>query len=223
MHVETSFYQMPHIKHLPLFAKPKPMPDFLMIAKQAYQQQVSNDWVPVSARKLIVGAPRTDNPDGPFFWDNEMPQRHLFVPAFCAQARGISIGDYAHYLYENGISPLPKSWTSEPNPPESTKAVNGQIQEQLGLQQNQLGTQLPAGYLEGKYVKTVFGTQPLAFMLSHPFMGSYEEVEAYAKFIGGRIPTREEEESIYAQAEENRAMDAYNYQAAMVSGVNGFV
>ena len=212
---------MPHIINLPLFTKPTP--DFFTIAKQAYRHQVPNEWIPVPARKVVIGARRSDSPDGPFHWDNEMPQRRSHVPAFCAKARGISIGDYAQYLYENGISALPASWADEPNPYESTKVMDAEIHKQLRHETNELGTKLPTKYLEGTYVRTVFGTQPLATMLSHPFVGSYDEVEAYAKSIGGRIPTREEEESIYAQAEENKAMDAYNYQAAMVSGVNGFV
>ena len=215
MHIETSFYGL--IRNDKALPVAKIQPDFVSIAKQAEGASVGNEWINVTERTIKVGTPRTTNPKGPFCWDNETPERHFGVKPFKAKARGITVGEYAYFMWKSEVSELPACWVYS-----SKSSPNGHhVEEPQEYYDIGEGRSVPAEFLAGKWVRTVFGPQPLAVMLSHPFMGSYHEVSAYASAIGGRIPTREEEESIYAQAEESKATDAQNHQAAMISAVNG--
>ena len=216
MHIETCFYIRIRIpKALPI---DKPPPDFARMAKTAEDLMVDdNQWIEIAERNITVGAPRPTGVNGPYYWDNEMPERQCNVQPFYAKARGITIGEYAWYMWKNDISDLPASWEYVLEFP-----VNGHhAKESRGVYEVGESRSVPAAFLHNKCVLTAFGLQPLTMMLSHPFMGSYDEVNGYALFVGGRIPTREEEQSIYAQVEDTKAKVAENYQTANVSAVNG--
>ena len=50
-------------------------------------------------------------------------------------------------------------------------------------------------------MRTVFGTVPLKFALDWPVVASYDELAGCAQWMGGRIPTMEEAQSIYSYVE----------------------
>ena len=213
MHLETSFYQMIFMKDV-LPIPGKTIPNFNALEKEARNSMVDNEWFTIVGRDVIIGAPRPVSTDGPFYWDNEMPARKHSVRSFSAKARGITVGEYAWYLWENGMAGLPKSWTNAPgsvllNGASYPDTFNDVLRDAYDIGESR---SVPASFLKDKYLLTVFGSQPLAAMLSHPFMGSYDEANGYAKYVGGRIPTREEEESIYAQVEETKVENAFMIQ-----------
>ena len=215
MHIETCFYGIIlEERALPIAST---LPDFFMIAKQAEVPTWSNEWVKISERDVNIGAPRSTNPYGPHFWDNEVPNQQYHVPSFEAKARGITIGEYAWYMWKENVVGLPASWKHNTKPSINDRSGE-ESQKSFDIGE---GRGIPADFIRNKYIETTFGPQPLARMLSHPFMGSFEEASSYATSVGGRIPTREEEESIYVQVEERKAEEAQNYQAATVSAVNG--
>ncbi len=79
--------------------------------------------------------------------------------------------------------------------------------------------QLPATWvvLNGvPHVRTVFGPVALQYALRWPAMASYEELQAYAEWIGGRIPTSAELRSIYEGAYQKPVE-----RTTMISAVNG--
>lgn len=66
--------------------------------------------------------------------------------------------------------------------------------------QNGVNGSIPS-ITEGKFVRTVFGTVPLKFALDWPVVASYDELAGCAQWMGGRIPTMEEAQSIYSYVE----------------------
>ena len=53
----------------------------------------------------------------------------------------------------------------------------------------------------GKFVRTVYGTVPLKLAMGWPVVASYNELAGCAQWMGGRIPTLEEVQSIYSYVE----------------------
>lgn len=58
--------------------------------------------------------------------------------------------------------------------------------------------------IQGKFVRTVYGTVPLQFAMSWPVVASYDELAGCAQWMGGRIPTMEEARSIYAYVDSRK-------------------
>lgn len=90
-------------------------------------------------------------------------------------------------MIENNVEELPASWSA------NTNYSNGHGPDMIQ-------TKLPASFLDNKGLRTVFGLVPLRYALDWPIAASYEELSGCATWMGGRIPTFEEAQSIYAHA-----------------------
>ena len=201
-------------------------PDFESMAKEARRAAVPNEWIKVPARTITVGLNDPESDDGPdryFGWDNEKPQRSVQVPAFEAQARPLTNEDYARFLDETGRDALPVSWTTEGGWYSSSKTeavphVNGN-----GFYLNGNSPQLTDAYLNGKYVRTVYGPVPLKYALDWPVFASYDELSQCAAWMDGRIPTADEARSIYSYVDVNKNKSVDSILTKKVSAVNGQV
>lgn len=129
-------------------------------------------------------------------------------------------------MHANHILAIPASWKftkSSPSRPDS--AVDVALQSPSTTTPEE-GSQplLPDSFLDGKSVRTVYGPVPLTQALDWPVSASYDELEACAAYMGGRIPTFEEARSIYAYAEDLKKNDLMvNKLANNIPAVNGYV
>lgn len=78
-------------------------------------------------------------------------------------------------------------------------------------------------FLEGRFVRTVYGPVPLNLALDWPVFASYDELAPCAAWMGGRIPTFEEARSIYAYADRLKKDLLKSKLANKVPAVNGSV
>jgi len=169
-------------------APPGPTPDFNLLAARALENMVQNQWLKVPARRVTHGFSdpgKDEESDGFFAWDNEGPPYDVDVPAFEAQARPISNGEYATYLVQTGRD-MPVTWTSK-NVGTRTEGESG---SELSF------------FFETTFIKTVYGPVPLSLATEWPVMASFNESLSYAKWAGYRIPTFDEVRSIYDSAED---------------------
>ncbi|CAD0094735.1 unnamed protein product [Aureobasidium vineae] len=207
MHLETLLYML--IQSEKTMAPPTTvMPDFQALALQARQGAVENQWFDIPAQEVEIGIEDPDDNSGPehfFGWDNEKPKRTVQVPAFKAQGRPITNGEYAKYLEENRIDTLPASWQtlSRTNGEETTNGSS-------------------SAFLHGKAVRTVYGPIALKLALDWPVCASYDEIAGCARWMGGRIPTMEEARSIYRYVDEAKAK-AHESLGANIPAVNASV
>ena len=224
MHLETLLYML--LQSDKTRPPPGMAPDFEAMAKEARKAVVPNEWVKVPASTITVGLDDPENDDGPdryFGWDNEKPQRSVHVPAFEAQARPLTNEDYAHFLNETDRDALPASWTTEGRLYSSSKTegvppVNGN-----GVYLNGASPQLTDAYLNGKFVRTVYGPVPLKHALDWPIFASYDELSRCAAWMSGRIPTADEARSIYSYVDYNKNKSVDSILTKKVSAVNGQV
>lgn len=242
MHLETLLYMLLQSDK----ALPPPgtrTPDFRQLAADAEASRVPNQWFEIPAAELTIGL---DDPesgtdlDRDYGWDNEKPQRRVKVAAFQAQARPITNEEYAKYMYHEGIGHMPASWVAvgtEKSPESSTNGANGTTNGQGPS--NRLenghtnghanghansgahGSSLPASFMAGKAVRTVYGPVPLELALDWPVAASYDELAGCAVWMGGRIPTFEEARSIYEHAQVLQKDAADRELARKVPAVNG--
>ena len=224
MHLETLLYML--LQSDKTRPPPGRAPDFETMAKQARKAAVPNEWIQVPASTITVGMNDPESDDGPeryFGWDNEKPQRFVNVPAFEAQARPLTNEDYARFLDQTGRDALPASWTTEGRLCSSsgTKGVphvNGN-----GVYLNGSSPQLTDAYLNGIFVRTVYGPVPLKNALDWPVFASYDELSRCAAWMGGRIPTADEARSIYSYVDVNKNKYVDSILTKKVSAVNGQV
>jgi formylglycine-generating enzyme required for sulfatase activity len=180
--------------------------------------------VPATITTLGLDDPENDlGPDRFFGWDNERPSRRSAVAEFEAQARPISNGEYARFLEQSGFDRLPASW-SVPAENGTSNGANGVFRKP---QENGYASYLridepSEDFVHGKFVRTVYGPVPLEYALDWPVMASYDELAAFAKWFGGRIPTLEEARSIYSYVDSTRK-EAARKPSSLISAVNGFV
>lgn len=223
MHVETLLYMLIQSdKVLP----PGASPDFVSLSEKARQQAVPNEWIQVPSATLTLGLHDPDDDlsfNRYFGWDNEKPKRHIKASSFEAKGRAITNEDFARYLDQTQQQTLPALWTSTAdikhlNLPSNKRQhiVNGAKPEVNG----QLNTPA-ASYLEGKFVKTMYGPVPLKFALDWPAMASYDELCGCAKWMGGRIPTAQEVQNIYAYVDIQKGKEAEEVQVSTIAAVNG--
>ena len=199
MHLETFLYMLLQSdKTLP---PPGPKPDFQILAREASTRARPNSWIKVPEQQVEYGlSPAKNGSTRDFFgWDNEMPVRSAKVPAFEAQARPLTNGDYARYLSEAGVDGYPASW--------SVPATTSNGHQNGNAANASPGDGHLDHFLQGKTVKTLYGLVPLALALDWPVMASYDELARCAKWMDGRIPTAEEAHSIYAYVEKLRGKD----------------
>ena len=225
MHLETFLYMLLQSERV-LPPPGRPTPDFKALAAEAEHSRVTNKWYHVTSTVLTLGLDDAENDIGPdryFGWDNERPPRKVTVGPFEAQARPVSNGDYAKFLdATTAFGKLPASWTtcglkyglSNGYTGEvSTNGANGHVEHS----QNGAGRR---SFVEGKFIRTVYGPVPLQLALDWPVMASYDELAAYAMWVGGRIPTLGEVRSIYSYVEQ-RKKEANEVPNSLISAVNG--
>lgn len=194
-------------------------PDFEALARSAELERSPNKWHTIPASKFVIGAndPENDLPPRRYFlWDNERPARIADVNSFEAQSRPISNGDYANFLESTHSGALPVSWIDS-SQTKNTKAVNGTN----GVVRNgdtSHSDVVSREFTDGKAVRTVYGPVPLKFALDWPVMASYDELAAFAKWSGGRIPSNEELKSIYHYVEVQKRIAK---RSTLVPAVNG--
>lgn len=81
---------------------------------------------------------------------------------------------------------------------------------------------LPASFLEGKAVRTVYGLVPLKWALDWPIWASYNEIAGCASWMGGRIPTYEEALNVYEHVDYLKRAEAERKLGKTVPAVNGY-
>ncbi|KAI9757176.1 MAG: hypothetical protein M4579_003566 [Chaenotheca gracillima] len=227
LHLETLLYMLLQSERA-LPPPGRPVPDFNALAKEARRKAVENEWFQIPRTELNLGLDDPENDDGPdryFGWDNEKPSRRVSVPAFKAQARPITNGEFAYYLERSGHAALPSSWLVKPDHPVKDLTnghVNGHVNGNAKESVDDHGSiEQSSKFLEGKFVRTVFGLVPLVEALDWPVMTSYDELEGYATWANGRIPTAEEVRSIYKYAERVKIRDADEVRPETIAAVNG--
>jgi hypothetical protein len=129
-------------------------------------------------------------------------------------------------MYDTKTAKFPASWAEEVSQPaDGTNGTgNGNADRHLrrhSLNPNNWATNVPASFLEGKAVRTVYGLVPLKFALDWPVFASYDELANCAAWMGGRIPTFEETRSIYSYVDYMRKAQAENKLGRTVPAVNG--
>ncbi|KAJ3519183.1 hypothetical protein NM208_g14225 [Fusarium decemcellulare] len=234
MHIETLLYMMlqsdktlppPHTVH----------PNFQKMAKQAYETRVPNQWFNIPEQTITLGMDDPENSTDVtchFGWDNEKPSRPAKVHAFQAKGRPITNEEYAQYLYNSKIDHIPASWSSEPanqnngsvNGGYTNGHTNGHSNGNLNGHANGNGhfsKELPDSFIQGKFVRTVYGLVPLKYALDWPVFASYDELAGCASWMGGRIPTFEEAKSIYSYVNKQKRADAERILSKTVPAVNG--
>ena len=221
LHLETFLYMLLQSNRI-LSPPDGHVPDFAALASEARAKAVPNDWVTVPAATVAIGLDDPENDEGPdryFGWDNERPSRKVVVPAFEAQARPITNGEYAKFVEKNKLPTLPASWTTMDKP-----ATNG-VSHTNGTHHDTNGTSnatVSHAFLEGKAIRTVYGLIPLEYALDWPIMASYNELAQYATWMNGRIPLMEEARSIYSYVEKLKKDTAQKVPNTLISAVNGY-
>jgi len=219
MHLETFLYMLLQSEKI-LPPPGRPVPDFEALANAANLERSKNQWHTIPATKLVIGADDPEDNEGPdryYLWDNERPSRTVAVPQFEAQSQPISNGEYAKFLEETHQSQLPACWTNTQGRTNGFPAngTNGASADRSD------DTRQPSDhFLVGKAVRTVYGPIPLKFALDWPVMASYDELAAFARWSGGRIPDLEELRSIYHYV-QTQELQAQKTHSSLVPAVNG--
>lgn len=224
MHLETFLYMLLQSNNvLPPYRGD--MPDFESMASQSKQRTVSNKWFNIPEQQLSIGLDDPGHdimPNVSFGWDNEKPRRTVNVPAFIAQARPITNGDYAKYLEDTNENSIPASWLpSEANHAGYTEVtlngyangdshiVNGSLDSPHGPTQS---------FLSKYSVRTVYGAVALRLALDWPVIASFDELQGYADWEGSRIPSFEEVKSIYLHSVKLKE-ERYNGTESSEAGI----
>ncbi|CCU74737.1 hypothetical protein BGHDH14_bgh02375 [Blumeria hordei DH14] len=196
MHLETLLYVL--LMSNCVRPPTRKVPDFASDAIKAKAKRVSNEWFEIPAQKIFIGLndPEDDNSwEGHFGWDNEKPRRSIEIAKFQAQARPISIEDVE--LSFSGATEIPASWVDE-RLHDNFRPNREHVALSNGLNDiNGTSTHL-SKFINGKYLRTVYGLVPLKYTLDWPVFASFNELDKCAKWMNGRIPTFEEARSIYS-------------------------
>ncbi|KAK6438303.1 hypothetical protein LTR95_005494 [Oleoguttula sp. CCFEE 5521] len=218
MHLETLLYMLLQSdKTLPPTGVPRP--DSEQLAAKADRDAVENEWFDIPAQTVKTGLDDPERADGPvrhFGWDVEKPAREESSKAFKAKARPITNGEYAKYLFEMGKDQLPSSWLSSSNAIGASTHSNGSNGHTNGHING--NSDLPS-FLAPISLRTFHGPIPISLALHHPVSASYDELAGCAAYMGGRIPTQLEAQSIYSHA-ENLRKQAVQTLGANIPAVN---
>lgn len=203
MHLETLLYMLIQSEK----TLPPPdcaRPNFEVELKQAEALATENEWFTVPEQDIVLGLDDPETVNGPtrhFGWDIEKPARKTHVRSFAARGRPITNGEYAEYLEKTNTSQIPASWIQRDDLP------NGYTEA--------------SSYVHDKAVRTVYGAVPLALAIHWPVSASYDELNACAAWMGGRIPTLEEARSIYHFAQSKQTEKATKALSNTIPAVNG--
>ncbi|KAG6809208.1 hypothetical protein H0H92_001163, partial [Tricholoma furcatifolium] len=107
--------------------------------------------------------------DHVFGWDNESPKRPLDVGAFRAEWRPVTNGEFEAFWrtqWGADVARVPGSWVCDPAPGDG-----GEVEVR---------------------VRTMYGPVSMAVARHWPVLTSYDDLLAYAKSKGGRLPTEGE-------------------------------
>ena len=224
LHLETLLYML--IQSDTVSPPPGNIPDFAASSEEARKNRVSNDWITVPAETISIGFGESGDDlsnNAHFGWDNEKPRRLVDVPAFQAQARPVTNEEFARYLDQTNQSSLPALWKAGNEGADDHAASSGIERRLNGAHAQSNGTinQPLNAYLDGKFVRTFYGPVPLKYALDWPVMASYDQLAAYAAWMGGRIPTLEELQSIYNYVDRTKSKEAEQVQTRTISAVNG--
>ncbi|KAL8730719.1 MAG: hypothetical protein Q9166_003911 [cf. Caloplaca sp. 2 TL-2023] len=203
---------------------PGPVPNFEVLAQKARKYAVHNEWIRVPSSTVSVGMNDPENGLGParyFGWDNEKPMREITVPGFEAKARPLTNEDFARYLSGTDQHNLPASWISNGSTTGNARAANDRRTNPDGGYLNGHSGPIDAAYLDGKFVRTVYGPVALEHALPWPVFASFDELAGCAKWLGGRVPTADEVRSIYKYVHLVKKKEAEKVQANKISAVNG--
>jgi len=216
MHLETLLYMMLQSDKT---APPTrvPVPNFDQLAREAKASRVQNAWFDVPAQDIDMGMndPESDlTTDRAFGWDNEKPVRRAHVHSFQTLGRPITNEEYGRFMLETNVTTPPASWVDRQF---SNGAVNGRTDAMMN---GNAESELPASFLASKAVRTVYGLVPLYQALDWPVFASYNELAACAAWMGGRIPTAEEAQSIYAYVDYLKRKTAENKLGKTLPAVN---
>lgn len=80
-----------------------------------------------------------------------------------------------------------------------------------------------ADVTKGKFVRTVYGSVPLKFAMGWPVIASFDELAGCAQWMGGRIPTMEEAQSLYNYVGDSKSADFEQSLGNTIPAVNGYV
>ncbi|KAL8752055.1 MAG: hypothetical protein Q9199_006005 [Rusavskia elegans] len=217
MHVETLLYIL--LQSEKILPPPGPVPNFEALGQKAKQTAVDNEWIKIPATTIPVGMDDPENKSDSacyFGWDNEKPMRKMHVPAFEAKARPLTNEDFARYLYGTNQETLPASWTQQTSASlDNAKTVN------RSHHLHGYGESFDRAFLDGKFVRTIYGPVALRHALAWPVFASYDELAGCAKFMHGRIPTAEEVRSIYEHVDVAKKKEAEKVQTVKIDAVNG--
>jgi formylglycine-generating enzyme required for sulfatase activity len=220
MHLETLLYML--VQSEKVLPPPGTVtPDFAALAKQSATNTVENKWFTIPEMDVEIGLddPEEDTTTKRYFgWDNERPRRSAHVKSFRAKARPITNGEYATYLVETGKTTIPASW-SEHSYSNGKVASTGNSGNVNGHHNGSNG--VSQKLIDGKYVRTVYGTVPLKYALDWPVMASYDELIGCAQWMGGRIPTMEETRSLYSYVDSLKAPEIEKALGNTIPAVNG--
>ncbi|KAI1000233.1 Ergothioneine biosynthesis protein 1 [Podosphaera aphanis] len=234
MHLETLLYMLIQSDK----ALPPPTgvtPNFEAEAIKARATRVPNQWFRIPKQNITVGLDDLEDNlsgHGPFGWDNEKPCRNFEVPSFEAQARPITNGEYAYYLLKTQSLKVPASWVvKQKNNYDGSGSFNmdgcmppiklSYEHNDQNLNSERKGyVSLPHEYLEGKFVRSVYGAVILQYALDWPVIASFNELSGYARWMNARIPTFEEVRSIYSYVDSTK-MRATKQNEPTKNNING--
>lgn len=133
---------------------------------------------------------------------------------------------YAQYLYNSKIDKIPVSWSSVASSKQGGATnghhTNGHTNGYSNGNGNGYHTnQVPDSFIDGKFVRTMYGLVPLKYALDWPVFASYDELAGCAAWMGGRIPSFEEAKSIYAHVNKQKKAEAERILSKTVPAVNG--
>ncbi|XPS99466.1 hypothetical protein M3J09_008641 [Ascochyta lentis] len=220
MHLETLLYMLVQSDRV----LPPPgttIPDFAALSKRSAATSVENEWFTIPEADIQIGLDDAENDKTTkryFGWDNERPSRSAHVKSFRAKARPITNGEYAAYLTKTGRTTIPASWCEQQHLSDVARVANKRDSVINGLHNGTNGSS--TNLIDGKFVKTVYGTVPLKYALDWPVVASYDEVAGCAQWMGGRIPTLEEARSIYSYVDrsKNKEFEAHGNTIPAVNG-----
>ncbi|KAK8045827.1 C-type lectin protein [Apiospora saccharicola] len=195
------------------------------MAREAASRRVENQWFRIPEQELTIGYEDLESDEGPdryFAWDNEREPYDAKVADFEAQARPVSVGEYATFLVDTSkTDKIPAMWvrldTSRGtetmdgysdntksqiigHAKDNTRDENGQPDDVA--ENHEAGDTEFQAFIAQHGIRTVWGPIPLSQAVDWPATASWNELTSYGEWRGGgvRLPTLHEVRSIHEYA-----------------------